>query len=516
MFIIYKKLKKFIFLRIFFHFLYILSIAALPTVIKYMIDDAYSNGIYDVIKLITIFIFLVFIGMFSQYVSQKSSWRLEKEFNLYLRRELFSVIICKEPGEFNKKSIGDYNSRLNNDIASCSEYLEYTMMIFESLISFIIYAIYIFILSYKIAIIIYLVSFIVLYLPNVTSNKFSKKKKKLLLDTSFYNSKIIDLLSGYSFINCFTYKNIVNSYEKSLNKMEESRYDFGKFKTFVNVLNGIVMYMINISSFVIIAFLLYKKEITKGIATASFAYIENFMFPLRSVIDSISLRKSVNQVMNDMVLEISKNKNLEVKNIKFTNCIKCNNISFKYDDYIIKNFSYTFYKNKKYAIVGENGCGKTTLLNLLNGNLSLTNGYITIDKRNVSYRVCNQVIMYLTQKSHIFSENFFDNVTIFNSFDKTILEKNNKYVPKNMLDILLKSKNNTKLSGGEKQLVNYLRLVLSKKEILLLDEPFSQMDKTTEEYICDKLLKMEDKTIIMVTHNVKKEFLNKFDDVIYM
>ena len=73
-----------------------------------------------------------------------------------------------------------------------------------------------------------------------------------------------------------------------------------------------------------------------------------------------------------------------------------------------------------------------------------------------------------------------------------------------------------KLSGGEKQLVNYLRAILSGKEILLLDEPFSAMDKNMEKYVCSKLLEMEDKTIIMITHNVEKDFLDNFDDIIYI
>ncbi len=355
---ILKKFKKSIFFRIFFHFVYILAIAGLPTVVKYMVDDNYSNGIYDVIKLTGIFTLLVIIGMGAQYISQRSSWRLEKEFNLYMRKELFSVIICKEPNEFYKNSIGDYNSRLNNDIAACEEHLEYVMLIFESSISFIIYAIYIFLLNYKMAIIIYLVALIVLFLPNLTAKKFSEKNKKLLDDTASYNSKIIDLLSGYSFINCFTYRNIEKNHKKSLDEMEDSRFSFGKFKTFVNVLNGTVMYLINISSFAIMAFFLYKGEITAGIATATIAYIQNFMFPLRTVIDAISWKKSVETVMNDMLLEISKNKNLSIEDVKFDNNIKCNNVSFKYDDYIIKNFSHTFKKNKKYAIIGESGKGK--------------------------------------------------------------------------------------------------------------------------------------------------------------
>lgn len=513
---ILKKFKKSIFFRIFFHFVYILAIAGLPTVVKYMVDDNYSNGIYDVIKLTGIFTLLVIIGMGAQYISQRSSWRLEKEFNLYMRKELFSVIICKEPNEFDKNSIGDYNSRLNNDIAACEEHLEYVMLIFESSISFIIYAIYIFLLNYKMAIIIYLVALIVLFLPNLTAKKFSEKNKKLLDDMASYNSKIIDLLSGYSFINCFTYRNIEKNHKKSLDEMEDSRFSFGKFKTFVNVLNGTVMYLINISSFAIMAFFLYKGEITAGIATATIAYIQNFMFPLRTVIDAISWKKSVETVMNDMLLEISKNKNLSIEDVKFDNNIKCNNVSFKYDDYIIKNFSHTFKKNKKYAIIGESGKGKSTLLNLINGNLSCTEGNITIDGKEVSYRFCNQLIMYLTQKSHIFSENFWDNVSIFDSFNKDVLENDNKYIPSNKVDTLLKSENNNELSGGEKQVVNYLRAVISERDILLLDEPFSAMDKVMEDYVCNKLLEMKDKTIIMITHNVEKDFLDKFDEVIYM
>lgn len=220
--------------------------------------------------------------------------------------------------------------------------------------------------------------------------------------------------------------------------------------------------------------------------------------------------------MNDMLLEISKNKNLSIEDVKFDNNIKCNNVSFKYDDYIIKNFSHTFEKNKKYAIIGESGKGKSTLLNLINGNLSCTEGNITIDGKEVSYRFCNQLIMYLTQKSHIFSENFWDNVSIFDSFNKNILENDNKYIPSNKVDTLLKSENNNELSGGEKQVVNYLRAVISGRDILLLDEPFSAMDKVMEDYVCNKLLEMKDKTIIMITHNVEKDFLDKFDEVIYM
>lgn len=75
------------------------------------------------------------------------------------------------------------------------------------------------------------------------------------------------------------------------------------------------------------------------------------------------------------------------------------------------------------------------------------------------------------------------------------------------------SKNCNELSGGEKQIVLIARALLSDKEILVLDEPFSATNRDLEMNLTKELIN-SGKTIIMVTHNSEKEYLNMFDCVI--
>lgn len=77
----YFNVVKFeIFGRLLFHIIYMAAIAALPYIIKSMIDCGFKNGIYDVIKWTIIFVIAIILGMISQYISQLCSWKLDKKF----------------------------------------------------------------------------------------------------------------------------------------------------------------------------------------------------------------------------------------------------------------------------------------------------------------------------------------------------------------------------------------------------------------------------------------------------
>lgn len=176
----YKLLWKEILARLFFHIIYMSAIAALPYVIKNMIDCGFSNGIYDVAKWIGIFVVFVMIGMAAQYITQKSAWKLDRKFYEKIRQDYFCATIQKLPEEYNKKEIGEYASVINNDIASCEEYIEYTMEVCESIIGLTVYAIYIFMLDVRIAIIIYITAVLALFLPRVTGTGYPRRSSTCL------------------------------------------------------------------------------------------------------------------------------------------------------------------------------------------------------------------------------------------------------------------------------------------------------------------------------------------------
>lgn len=508
----FKNIKNEIIGRLFFHLIYIVSIAGLPYVIKMMLDSDYANGITDVVGLIVLFVALIFIAMSAQYLSQRISWKLDTKFFLLLRKDLFSSIIKKSPKDFKSKDIGDYSSMLDNDIAACGEYINYIMLIVESIFGIITYAVYLFLLDYRIAILMYVCTGLMIFLPRVTGKKLSTKKRSLLNITGNYITKVIDLLKGYPLVNNKTSEAIANRHESSLDKMETARYDYGKFKTFVNVFNGSVMYLINISTFIIIAILLYRREISVGIATATFAYIGDFSYPLRTIIDSISDLKSVKGVKNKLVDEIAKTHVSEHVYDDFRENIRLNDISFKYDTFELNNFSYQFEKGKKYVIIGDSGTGKSTILNLLTGFIEADAGNIELDHKKLTRDMSNNLIFYLTQDSHIFMEDFWENITIYDSFKKH--EEFLELIPEDRRDAIMGARDCSKLSGGEKQLVNIVRAISSGSSILALDEPFSALDYRTELAVCKKLLALKDKTIILITHNQQEEYLSMFDEKI--
>jgi len=109
-------------------------------------------------------------------------------------------------------------------------------------------------------------------------------------------------------------------------------------------------------------------------------------------------------------------------------------------------------------------------------------------------------------------EDFWENITIYDSFKKH--EEFLELIPEDRRDAIMGARDCSKLSGGEKQLVNIVRAISSGSSILALDEPFSALDYRTELAVCKKLLALKDKTIILITHNQQEEYLNMFDEKI--
>lgn len=151
---------------------------------------------------------------------------------------------------------------------------------------------------------------------------------------------------------------------------------------------------------------------------------------------------------------------------------------------------FTFYDGKKYILTGENGAGKSTLLKSFIGINTFVKGSIENDKN----------IVYQAQNPFIFKKTPRDNFKIIGKNIKNIKKDLEFFAIENLLD-----QNIDSLSGGEKEKVVFLRTMLKANQTLLLDEPFSQMDKKSRidaNNFLDKWLKeKEDRMIIIISHD---------------
>lgn len=177
-------------------------------------------------------------------------------------------------------------------------------------------------------------------------------------------------------------------------------------------------------------------------------------------------------------------------------------------------------KNKVTSIVGESGCGKTTLLRLLNKLISPNQGEMLYDGRTIddidSIELRRSVVM-LPQTPVIFPGSVRDNLLIGLKFSEKPDAPDEELTKTLSMVHLSKSldENAEKLSGGEKQRLALGRVVLMEPEVFLLDEPSSALDEDTEQLIIEKLcgfVREKNKTLIMVTHS--KRVAQAFSDSI--
>ena len=188
--------------------------------------------------------------------------------------------------------------------------------------------------------------------------------------------------------------------------------------------------------------------------------------------------------------------------------IKFDNISLSFGDKkIIDKLSYSFAKGKKYALMGESGIGKTTMLGIIAGLLKTNSGTVTINSDKISYAFQDdRLFPWLT---------VIENVILVSNEPKTVAKEKAAEILENLglWDIL--DMYPEELSGGMRQRVSIARALMYDFDILLLDEPFRALDESTANQVAEYVFSFsKDKTVIFVTHD--KNDTVYADYVIYM
>lgn len=162
---------------------------------------------------------------------------------------------------------------------------------------------------------------------------------------------------------------------------------------------------------------------------------------------------------------------------------------------VFENLNFEFRDGLHYALMGESGCGKTTLLNIIAGLVKPTRGKLT----NTAERTA-----YVFQEPRLFDwMSALENITVVMRGD----EPTNRSTALGLLSALGISDSAdafpNELSGGMKRRVSIARALAYSPDLLLLDEPFGALDSQTKQCVSDVVFSaMKGKTVIMVTHDI--------------
>lgn len=195
--------------------------------------------------------------------------------------------------------------------------------------------------------------------------------------------------------------------------------------------------------------------------------------------------------------------------IRFENISK----SFK-NKSVLENLNFTVNQGQLVAIIGESGCGKTTLLKMINCLIKPTGGAIYINEQNIHQMDVIELrrkIGYVIQQTGLFPHmTVRENIEIIPKVQKKSAQEIAQNTLRLMVMVGLNSEDfldryPTELSGGQQQRVGVARAFATDPEIILMDEPFSALDPITRNDLQDQLVELQSKlhkTIVFVTHDM--------------
>lgn len=511
-----KEIRAFIALQIICDSFSTLALALLPYLVKLLFESAESGDFTKLLKFVVAYIACILFSLVLTYTNSIFNWKGAVKFEKSLKRDFFKAISYYSYKRFSKKKVGEYISIQGNEITEMEmDYLNPFLDLFKSILSIIIYGIvFLIFVNWIIGTAIICSSLIAaIFAPNMKIKTLTKRRQEYLDNKGKYISKMQDLLEGFKLINFFTRGSYLSEHDKAIAENVDYRYSYGKVKTLVGVLNGFLLYQINIVAFITIGYLLFTKNISVGVGVASLGYIECFVSPIQSLMYDIHAIKST-RLIKEKILSLLNYKeparNLVIE--QFSECIEFKNVNIVYDDFSLKDFNYKFQKGKKYVIIGKNGSGKSTIFNALMKYTEIESGSILIDGIDFKTIDTSAIIWAVCQKDHIFNSTFWDNVSVFSSYKNNEIDTLKVCIGNQKYDVLQNQENSKNLSGGEQQMISFFRMMLANTPILLLDEAMSAIDNDVIVNLRNYLSKL-DKTIIMITHKYSDD-LSKFDEVL--
>ncbi len=199
----------------------------------------------------------------------------------------------------------------------------------------------------------------------------------------------------------------------------------------------------------------------------------------------------------------------------FNGDIEFREVSFKYpgtEENALTKVSFKIKAGERVALLGRMGSGKSTIHKLMLGLYQPTEGAVLIDgidARQIDPAELRRAIGYVQQDTHLFYGTMRENITMTfpHADDATVLEAAHaggidEFINANPkgFDLLVGERGET-LSGGQRQGVGIARALIAKPNILLLDEPTSAMDHSSEENVKKRMaVSSQGKTVVLITH----------------
>lgn len=487
-----------------------------------LINAVFDKSISDLSVAIGFFIAIFILGIVMEIVR---SWFMQRTLNkttLDLQRAVLERMFLLNLKHITKWHTGEQIQRLNGSAVSAPEGMNQKIpQVIEHALSIIFLFTYLSILSWQLMVGVIVIAIIIPLIGSLTAKPIHNWQQKANQSKADQDVKLQDQMQGGDIVRMFQLRHRFN---QQWGKMVETtllrNIRVHMWSVLSSMLTFVGYWLGQIYIFGIGAWMVYQGHLEVGVIAAFYVSYEQLIYPIMrlfniwpTIQDTLAHFGRVCEMADPTESKptspgrepIPSNDNIELNQVSF---------SYKINETVLHDCSFTIKKGCTTALVGSSGGGKSTILKLLLGLYPPDRGQIRIGSTVLHHSnlgTWQERLGYVPQNTYLFDGTVLDNIRI-GKLDATLEEviQAAKLAQADEFIQALPEKYDThlgerglRLSGGERQRIAIARAYLRNPDILLLDEPTSALDGENERLIQESLVSLTDqRTVVVIAHRL--------------
>ena len=494
-----------------------------------IIEVAQKGTVSDVVKLLLFTIIYLILYAVMSYAEINTKNAVVQNAMKNLKQDVIHSIMNQNYDEFSNYGFSNYYAMMTQDMEMIESSLFNDLIDFISYGSgFIIAVMSMLYMNIFVTIWVFFMTFVVLKLPAITSEKYKRETAKMSEMNAAANASIKDTIYSYGFTrNVESRKNIILKAKSTIAENCNQKINLLRIKKLTGIISNTSAWGTTFTTSIICAFFVVIGRMSISSMMGFAQLMNNVSYPLVAMSETINGVKSLKPITAKLCTILENNEVRQERKIQFHSNIQFQDVSFAYaDNQVLQHLSVTIEKGKKYLVIGSSGCGKSTFLKLIARYYDCQSGTISIDQENIknySSSEIDEIMTIMNQNVYMMNDTLKNNITLLNdNYDEQELKKvisicglNDlvQRLPNKENELIIEDGNN--FSGGEKQRIALARTIIRKTPILLLDEFSSALDETNSIDIERIILEMKEITLINVSHKINSINLAQYDSVLY-
>lgn len=501
-----------------------------PLISRRIMDDGFIGGNKKLlIELVLVSMVIYTINSLIDLIKEKKRVDISAKIQYFLSEQSFSHLMKLRVNYFNNTNYAETLNNINMDINQMTSVADSSVFfVITQAFSMTGGIIELFIIDFRMTIL------VLLFIPIkcVVMKYFAKKQKQIMDEFIKKNQKYAkwfgDTVGGVREVKLF---NILDrkheEFDQNQKDIIEKQKQMNMLGQWNTITDSLMVQFLSTLLYILGANLVFDLQLSVGSVFAFITYSSYVTGPISAILNIGYLLSgiipSTKRYYAFMDLE-EETDNGETAAL-CPDDLKLQQVSFAYEKekYVLKDVDILFAKGSKTAIIGRNGSGKTTIINLLTRMYEPTSGKIMLGTEDISelplpeYR---NMVSVVSQQIYLFNDTIRNNICLYKRVDDVIVEEACKdsgledFIKEVSLDYVV-GQNGAMLSGGQKQKIALARALIHDKPIVIFDEATSNTDAYSEQQINGLLdTKLKEKTVIVITH--KKEILNKVDQIVVL